>query len=70
MYLPIQVRQHMMGVQDMEEKRKLILNHLSLSNITECYMERKLIEVANAIHLLLSFLKSISIMLSIGFNLT
>jgi hypothetical protein len=43
-----------MGVQDMEEKRKLILNHLSLSNITECYMERKLTEVANAIHLRLS----------------
>jgi len=44
----------MMGVQDMEEKRKLILNHLSLSNITECYMERKPTEVANAIHLRLS----------------
>jgi hypothetical protein len=29
-----------MGAQDMEEKMKLILT-LSLSSITECYMERK-----------------------------
>ena len=58
-----------MGAQDMEEKMKLILNHLCLSNITECYMERKLKEVANVIHLQSSFLKSTFIMLSIGFNL-
>ena len=58
-----------MGAQDMEEKMKLIWTHLSLSNITECYMGRKLEGVKNVIRLQLSFLKNLSTMLSIGFNL-
>lgn len=58
-----------MGARDMEEKMKLIPTRLSLSNITECYMGRKLKEVANVILLQLSFLRNISTTLSIGFNL-
>jgi len=58
-----------MGAQDTEEKMRLIRTRLSLSNITECYMGRKLKEDANVIRLQLSFLRNISTTLSIGFNL-
>lgn len=59
-----------MAVQDMGEKMKLMLTHLSLSSITECFMGRKQKGAESVIHLQSSSLKSISIMQSIGFNLS
>ena len=66
----MQVIQPLMGTQDMVEKMKLRMIRLCLLSITECYMERKLIEGESEILSPLSFLRSIFIMQSIGFNLT
>ncbi|KAI9070752.1 hypothetical protein K1719_047284 [Acacia pycnantha] len=66
----MEVRQHLMVPQDMEEKMMPMPTQLSLSNITGCYMERKQIKAASEMCSLSSFLKSIFIMLlNIGFNL-
>lgn len=59
-----------MGVQDMDGKKMLMLICLYLSSTTECYMERRQTEAGSVIHSPSSFLRSIFIMQSTGFNLS
>lgn len=59
-----------MVVQDMEEKTKLMLTHLSLSSTTECFMGGKHKGVESLIPLQSNFLRSIFIMQNIGFSLS